>query len=274
MISAFARAYQVLDDPQYLSVATKSAQFIKTKLYDAKTGKLTRRYRAGEATIDGFADDYAFLIQGLLDLYEASFDINDLTLAYDLQKKQNELFWDSTGNGFFSTTGNDSSVLLRMKEDYDGAEPSPNSVAALNLLRLSQMLDEKPFRELAEKTLAAFGDRLQRAPSAMPQMMVAFDFNLTKPKQIVIAGKMDAADTHAMLVAVDENFIPNKFILLADGGSGQAFLGKHLEFIQDVKPINGQATAFVCQDYVCQIPTTNTSVLREQLTKTLHVDGR
>ena len=274
MISAFARAYQVLDDPQYLSAATKSAQFIRTKLYDAKTGKLTRRYRAGEATIDGFADDYAFLIQGLLDLYEASFDINDLTLAFDLQKKQNELFWDSTGNGFFSTTGNDPSVLLRMKEDYDGAEPSPNSVASLNLLRLSQMLDEKPFRELAEKTLAAFGDRLQRAPSAMPQMMVAFDFNLTKPKQIVIAGRPDAPDTRAMLRAVHKNFMPNKFILLADGGGGQAFLGKHLEFIQDMGMMNGQATAFVCQDYVCQLPTTNTSVLRGQLTKILHVDGR
>lgn len=265
MISAFARAYQVLDDPQYLAAATKSAQFIKTKLYDAKTGKLVRRYRSGEATIDGFADDYAFLIQGLLDLYEASFDINDLAWASDLQKKQNELFWDSTGKGFFSTAGNDPSVLLRMKEDYDGAEPSPNSIAALNLLRLSQMLDEKSFREMAEQTLAAFGARMQQAPSAMPQMMVALDFSLAKPKQIVIAGKPDAADTRSMLRAVNETFIPNKILLLADGGGGQAFLGEHLEFIQDVKPINGKATAFVCQDYVCQIPTTNLNILTRLL---------
>lgn len=259
MISAFARAYQVLDDPQYLSAATKSAQFVRTKLYDAKTGKLIRRYRAGEATIDGFADDYAFLIQGLLDLYEASFDINDLAWAFDLQKTQNELFWDSTGSGFFSTTGNDPTVLLRMKEDYDGAEPSPNSVAALNLLRLSQMLDEKPFREMAEKTLAAFGDRLKQAPSAMPQMMVAFDFHVAKPKQIVIAGKPVAADTRAMLRVVHENFIPNKIILLADGGSGQAFLGKHLEFIQDVKMVSDKATAYVCENYVCHTPTPDLS---------------
>ena len=259
MISAFARAYQVLDDPQYLAAVTKSAQFVRTKLYDAKTGKLIRRYRAGEATIDGFADDYAFLIQGLLNLYEASFDINDLTWAFDLQRKQNELFWDSSGNGFFSTTGNDPSVLLRMKEDYDDAEPSPNSVAALNLLRLSQMRDEKPFREMAEKTLAAFGDRLKQAPSAMPQMMVAFDFQLTKPRQIVIAGKPNAADTRAMLRAVHENFIPNKIILLADGGDGQTFLGKHLEFIQDVKMMDGKATAYVCENYVCHTPTPDLS---------------
>jgi uncharacterized protein YyaL (SSP411 family) len=261
MISAFARAYQVLDQPKYLAAAEKAAAFIKAELYDKKTGKLIRRYRAGEATIDGFADDYAFLIQGLLDLYEASFDINDLAWAFDLQKKQNELFWDSTGKGFFSTTGNDPSVLLRMKEDYDGAEPSPNSVAALNLLRLSQMLDEKTFREMAEQTLAAFGGRLQQAPSAMPQMMVALDFSLAKPKQIVIAGKPDAADTRAMLRAVHENFIPDKILLLADSGNGQAFLGKHLEFIQDVKMEGGKATAYVCENYVCHAPTPDLSKL-------------
>ncbi len=263
MISAFARASQVLGDPQYLSPARKAAQFIQAKLYDEKTGKLIRRYRAGEAAVDGFADDYAFLIQGLLDLYEASFDINDLAWAFDLQKKQNELFWDAAGSGFFSTTGNDPSVLLRMKEDYDGAEPSPNSVAALNLLRLSQMLDEQPFREMAEKTLAAFGGQLSQTPSAMPQMMVALDFSLAKPKQIVIAGKPNSADTRAMLDAVCENFIPDKILLLADGGSGQAFLGRHLEFIQDVKMQGGKATAFVCEDYVCQLPTTDVQVLRK-----------
>jgi uncharacterized protein YyaL (SSP411 family) len=273
MLSAFARAYQVLDDPQYLSAATKSAQFIKAKLYDAKTGKLIRRYRAGDATIDGFADDYAFLIQGLLDLYEASFDINDLAWAFDLQKKQNELFWDASGNGFFSTTGNDPSILLRMKEDYDGAEPSPNSVAAQNLLRLSQMLDEKTFREMAEKTLAAFGARLKQAPSVMPQMMVALEFGLSKPKQIVIAGKPDAADTRAMLRVVHEHFIPNKILLLADGAGGQAFLGKHLEFIQDVKPLDGKTTAYVCENYVCQLPTSDIATVQRMITgNAVHMD--
>jgi len=117
------------------------------------------------------------------------------------------------------------------------------------------MLDEKPFREMAEKTLAAFGDRLRQAPSAMPQMMVALDFGLAKPKQIVIAGKPDAADTRAMLRAVHERFIADKILLLADDGAGQAFLGKHLDFIQGVKMRDGKATAFVCRDYVCQLPT-------------------
>jgi uncharacterized protein YyaL (SSP411 family) len=265
MISAYAHAYQVLGDPQYLSAATKAAQFVKTKLYVAKTGKLIRRYRAGEATIDGFADDYAFFIQGLLDLYEASFDINDLAWAFDLQKKQNELFWDEDHAGYFSTAGQDPSILLRLKEDYDGAEPSPNSVAAMNLLRLSQMLDEKPFREMAEKTLCAFGHRLQQSPGALPQMLVALDFSLAQPKQIVIAGKPNAADTQAMRHAVYEQFIPDKVVLLADGGEGQAFLAKHLQFIQGVQAMNGHATTFVCKNDACQLPTTNVDAIVKML---------
>jgi uncharacterized protein len=265
MISAFARAYQVLDDPQYLKAATKAAQFIRSKLYDPQTGRLTRRYRLGGATIDGYADDYAFLIQGLLDLYEASFDTSNLAWALELQKRQNDLFWDSTSHGFFSTTGHDPSVLLRMKEDYDGAEPSPNSVAALNLLRLAQMLDEKVLQDMAEKTLAAFGARLQQGPSSMPWMMVALDFSLAKPKQIVIAGMASSPDTRAMLRKVHARFIPDKIVLLADGGAGQAFLGKHLEFIRNVKAVDGKATAYVCEDYVCQLPTSDPEKLEQEL---------
>ncbi len=268
MISAFARAHQVLDEPQYLAAAEKAAAFIKSELYDDKTGKLSRRHREGQVAFDGYVDDYAFLIQGLLDLYEASFKIEYLQWALDLQKKQNELFWDKEHAGFFSTTGTDASILLRMKEDYDGAEPSPNSVAVLNLLRLAEMLDQKEFRGMAEKTLAAFGPRLAQAPSAMPQMMVAFEFHLAKPKQIIIAGKPDAADAQAMLRAVHQPFIPNKILLLADGGKGQVFLGQQLEFIKAVKALEGKATAYVCENYVCQLPTTDVATMKSQLTKT------
>ena len=118
---------------------------------------------------------------------------------------------------------------------------------------------------MAEQTLAAFGARLQQAASAMPQMMVALNFHLTKAKQIVIAGKPDAADTRAMLRAVHENFIPNKILLLADSGNGQAFLGQHLEFIQDVKMEDGKATAYVCENYVCHAPTPDLSKLASLL---------
>ena len=273
MISAFARAHQVLGEPQYLAAAEQAAAFIKAELYDGKTGTLSRRHREGQVAFDGYVDDYAFLIQGLLDLYEASFNIEYLQWALNLQHKQNELFWDKEFAGYFSTTGKDASILLRMKEDYDGAEPSPNSVATLNLLRLAEMLDEKPFREMAAKTLAAFGERLRQAPSAMPQMMVAFDFQQTKSKQLVIAGKPDAADTRAMLHAIHEQFIPNKILLLADDGTGQAFLARHLEFIRGVKMRDGKATAFVCQDYVCQLPTTDISVMVKSIAGKLERAG-
>jgi hypothetical protein len=261
MISAFARAAQVLDEPRYVEAAKKATAFIESKLTDQKTGKLLRRYRDGEVAIEGFVDDYAFLIQGLIDLYEASFDVKYLTWAIALQKKQDELFWDKDGGGYFSTTGQDASVILRMKDDYDGAEPSPNSVAALNLLRLSQMTDNKQFREHAEQMFSVFGGRLQRSPNAMPQMLVAFDFHLDKPKQIVIAGKPDAPDTRAMLREVHARFIPNKIILLADGAAGQKTLAGYLEFIRGVKPINGKATAFVCENYVCKLPTTDVATM-------------
>lgn len=261
MISAFARASQVLDEPRYLAAAQKATAFIKARLVDKKTGRLLRRYREGEAATEGYADDYAFLIQGLLDLYEASFDVKCLTWAMGLQKEQNERFWDKQGGGYFSTAGNDPSILFRVKEDYDGAEPSPNSIAALNLLRLSQMMDNKNSRDRAEQTLAVFGGRLRQAPSAMPQMLVAFTVHMDEPRQIIIAGKPDAPDTRAMLRAIHARFIPNKILLLADGDEGQKMLAGFLEFIKDVKMVDGKATAYVCKNYVCQLPTSDVGTM-------------
>lgn len=272
MISAFARAYQVLGDTSYLTAATNSARFVESELYDAKQGTLLRRYRAGEVTIEGFADDYAFFIQGLLDLYEASFNINYLKWAMELQDRQDKLFWDTIGTGYFCTAGNDPSVLLRIKEHHDGAEPSPNSVAVLNLLRLSQMLDEKSYHEKAVKTLAGFGAAMKQSPTSMPQMLCALEFSLAKPMQIIVAGKLKSSDTQTMVRLASEKFIPNKILLLADGGRGQDFLGRHLEFIRDMQPIDGKATAFVCENYVCQLPTTQTNKLSNLLTKKQPLD--
>lgn len=255
MISAFARAHQVLGDAGFLAAATKSAGFIRDHLMDRKRDVLLRRYRAGSAAIDGYVDDYAFLIQGLIDLYEASFDIEQLNWAIALQARQDALFGDNEHGGYFSTTGSDPSVLLRMKEDYDGAEPSPNSVSALNLVRLAQMTDRAEYRERAVKAFSAFSARLENAPSAMPQMLVALDFHLSKPRQIVIAGQPAEPGTAALLRVVHQRFIPNKILLLADGGPGQASLGRSLEFLKTVKPLGGKPTAYICENYVCQLPT-------------------
>src|SRR5206468_3897043 len=135
MISAYARAAQVLDDPRYLEIATRAARFLWANLYDKKSKLLYRNYREGRSNIEGFADDYAFVIQGLLDLYEASFDVEWLKLATELQETQDRMFFDEKNGGYFSTSGKDKSVFLRMKDDNDGAEPAASSVAALNLFR-------------------------------------------------------------------------------------------------------------------------------------------
>jgi uncharacterized protein YyaL (SSP411 family) len=263
MISAFARAAQILDDPQYLAAAQGSAKFIREHLW--KDGALLRSYREGASAIAGFADDYAALIQGLLDLYEADFEVTWLQWAVALQKKQDSLFGDPAHGGYFSVAEGDASILLRMKEDHDGAEPSPNSVAAMNLLRLSQLTDDRTLHERAVKTIGAFADQLSRMPSTLPQLLCALDASLAKPRQVVIAGKPDAADTHALLREVHGRYIPNKLVLLADSAAGQQWLGEKLEFIRTVGPIEGKAAAYVCENFVCQLPTTDSAKLRELL---------
>jgi len=152
-----------------------------------------------------------------------------------------------------------------MKEDYDGAEPAPNSVAALNLQRLAQLLDSKDWKAKAQQTLGAFAGQLKSAPSAMPQMLVALGFQFDKPKQIVIAGNLQHDDTKAMLREVHKQYIPNKVILLADGGEGQRFLSQYVSFIQSVKMHKGRATSFICENYVCQLPTTDLKVMASLL---------
>ena len=163
-------------------------------------------------------EDYAFLIQGLLDLYEASFDVQWLSWAIRLQGQQDTLFWDAAGGGYFSTSAGRPDILVRMKDDYDGAEPAPNSIAAMNLLRLWQLTDRKEWRDKADAVFGALAVRLKRSGSALPQLASAVDFGLSTPKQIVIAGDPDGADTRALVDLVRDRFIPNKIVLLADGG--------------------------------------------------------
>jgi uncharacterized protein YyaL (SSP411 family) len=263
MISAFARAAQVLDDPSYLASAQKAAKFLRGEMW--KDGALRRSYRKGPSEVPGFAEDYAYLVAGLLDLYESDFDTAHLQWAIELQSKMDGTFYDEANGGYFSTSGKDPNVLLRMKEDYDGAEPSPSSVTALSLVRLSQITGDTKMRERADKTLAAYAEGLAQMPSAMPQMLCALDAALNKSRQVVIAGKRDAADTKALLREVRQRYAPNQLVLLADGDAGQAWLGQKLEFIRTAGPIGGKAAAYVCEDFTCKLPTDDPGKLRELL---------
>jgi len=267
MISAFARAAQVLDEPRYLEAATRAARFLRTRLFEEKSKLLYRNYREGRSGIEGFADDYAFVIQGLIDLYEASFDVEWLKFAVELEATQDRLFLDEKSGGYFSTSGKESSVPLRMKDDNDSAEPAASSIAALNLLRLAQFRNDKQLEERARKTIDAFAPTLSHFASAMPQMLVALDYSLGKPRQIVIAGKPDDPGTKALLAEVDRHFLPNKILLLADGAGGQEYLGEKNEAIRAMSKVDGKPAAYVCENFTCKAPVTDPKALAELLSK-------
>src|SRR5437016_12345367 len=257
MISAYARAAQILDEPRYLESATQAAKFLRSNLYDEKSKLLFRNYRESRSDIEGFADDYAFVIQGALDLYEASFEVKWLKFAIELQETQDRLFFDEKAGGYFSTSGKDKSVVLRMKDDNDSAEPAASSIAALNLLRLAQFRDDRKLDERARKTIDAFAPTLSHFASAMPQMLLALDYSLGKPRQIVIAGKKDSPETKALLAEVRRHFLPKMILLLADTAEGQKYLGEKNEAIRAMSMVAGKAAAYVCENFTCKAPVTD-----------------
>jgi uncharacterized protein YyaL (SSP411 family) len=254
MISAFAKGGAVLEEPRYAAAARRAAEFLIDRMYSPESGILLRRYREGDAAIPGFLDDYALFAQALLDLYEAQFDRRHLDLALKLTAKQRELFEDTTRGAFFSSVEGDSELVLRAKEDYDGAEPSGNSVALSNLLRLAQIFNREDLRASAEKLLTAFAARLTAAPVALPQMLAACEFRLGEPRQIVLVGGREAADTQALLRTLHARFVPNKIVLLVDSAEDRAALSAAIPTIAAMEPVGGRASAYVCREYTCQAP--------------------
>jgi uncharacterized protein len=265
MISAFARAAQVLGDPALAAPAVEAAKFLREGLWDAKAGILRRSWCDGRVGPEGVAEDYAFLVRGMLDLHEATFDAAWLRWAVELQAAQDRLFWDDAGGGYFSSSGRDHSVLLRMKEDHDGAEPAPSSVAALNLLRLGRVLGDPAALVRARATMDAFAGTWQRAPHAMPAMLVAVSESVRPPRQIVLAGRPGAADFEALAGEVRRRALPGRVLLAVDGGAGQAWLAERAPWLRDMKPVAGQAAAYVCEDFTCRMPITDPAELGRAL---------
>ena len=264
MISALAKGGAILSEPRYTQAARRAADFILTRLYDPKTGILLRRYRQQDAAIPGFLDDYAFFTQGLLDLYEADFHLPYLQTAIRLTEKQSELFEDKSGGGFFSTAAGDSNLVMRIKQDDDEAEPSGNSVAACNLLRLAQMTDRKDFRDSADRLLGALAKRIEAQPGNSPQMLAAYEFSLSKPKQVVLVG---TAGLPVLLHELNSRFVPHKIVLLVDAGSSRKALARYLPVIDTMTEKGGKATAYVCENYACQLPTADPKKFAELLQK-------
>jgi uncharacterized protein YyaL (SSP411 family) len=263
MISGFAKGFQALGDPRYLAAAQRASDFLQTKLYSRQ---LLRSYREAAGATNGFAEDYAFLIQGLLDLYEADFDLRWLRWAGELQVQMNALFADPQG-GYFSTEEGAVDLLFRMKEDHDGAEPSANSVAAMNLARLAKIFGREEFQKAAARVLGAFHTSLERMPAALPQMLAALDSTVSEPVQIVLAGQRDLPETAELLRVIRGRYLPNKVVLLADGGEGQEWLSGHIEAVRLMMPLQGRTAAYVCQNFACELPVTDAAQLAELLEK-------
>jgi hypothetical protein len=273
MIAAFARASRVLgggalgqenvENPTvaHLQSATAAATFIRDTLWSSESRTLLRRYRAGSAAIEGYAEDYACLIFGVLELFQASGDPQWLSWARELQSRQDELFWDGQSGGWFSTTGSDPSVLVRMKEDYDGAEPSPTSVAAMNLLTLAHLTGERAYTDRATEAIASFGGRLEEQGRAVPLMAAALSMSITEGEQIVIIGPRDSAETAALWTAANKKYRPFSVITRVDPAD-QAALAVHMPWIAQMTMIDGKATVYVCRGFACDAPSTDPVVLR------------
>ena len=269
-IAAFARLARALRagtpdgeaGAAYLEAAKRAAAFLRERMWNAGSRTLLRRFRDERAEIEAYAEDYACLIFGLLELFQADVDPIWLEWAIALQERQDELFWDVESGGWFSTSGRDPSVLVRLKEDYDGAEPAASSVSVLNLLVLSHLVGDERWADRIDRTLRLFGTRLETAGRAVPMMAAALSTYVAGVQQIVIIeddyGNADLERT------VVREYLPFA-VTLRVPAARQAALTASLPFIEAMRPVDGAPAAYVCRNFTCRQPVTDADSLREQL---------
>jgi uncharacterized protein YyaL (SSP411 family) len=264
MIAALAKAAVATDDKKFIEVAEKALTFILETMLDEKRS-LFHRYKDGEVAIGAFLDDYAYLVWALLEMYEATFKPEYLEQAKNLTMDLIEKFWDDKDGGFFFTGIDSEELLVRKKDGYDGAMPSGNSVAALNLVRLARFLGDPKLEEKAADTIKAFSGIVPRAPSGFSMMLTALEFAQGESYEIVIAGDPAQADTQKMLETIREQYIPNKVILLKGTKHQSDEVSRLAPFAKFHDTVGGKATAHVCIDYNCKLPTNDTDQLLKLL---------
>lgn len=282
MIAAYAKAAQVLgqvqpesgqargdqdlseqEDQDYSRTARRAADFILARMR-GPDGKLLHRYRDGPG-IQANLDDYSFMIWGLIELYEVVFDTKYLQAALDLTRVMIDHFWDNGSGGFYFTTDDGERLLVRRKEIYDGAVPSGNSVAMLNLLRLSRLTGNHGYEEFADKIGQAFSVQVSRQPAAYAMLMVSLDFGIGPAYEVVVVGDPDAKDTLAMLKALRSRFIPNEIAIFVDSGKDSPAIFRLAEFTKNLSAISGSTTAYVCANQSCDLPTTDAAKMLDLL---------
>jgi uncharacterized protein YyaL (SSP411 family) len=249
IIAALARASQVLGEKKYLSAATKAADFI-LQIMKTRDGILYHRYAQGEKAVLGFLDDYAYLVFGLIELYETSFNENYLQIATDLTKNMIDKFWDQKSGGFFLTELKTDEAVPRLKQTYDGAMPSGNSMALINLLRLARLSRESTFEKYAEKVLNTFSEEIKNQLLGYSFMLIGLQFVLGPTYMVVLVGNPNDKDTIEMIEALRKNYLPNLIVKMwAPEKADSLFPGVTYEKIE------GKTTAYVCRDQICMPPT-------------------
>jgi uncharacterized protein YyaL (SSP411 family) len=262
MIAALAKGAQIFDEPAYADAACHAADFILQQMR-GKDGRLYHRYRDDEPAVMAFLDDHAFLVWGLIELYEATFKIPYLRAALEITDIMMEHFQDKEKHGLYFTADDAEELIFRKKEIYDGAVPSGNSVAMLNLLRLGRMTAKAGFEEKAAHIGRSFSGTIWQAPMSYTQMMTALDFALGPTSIVVIAGDAGAEDTKAMLAVLRRGFIPGKVAILRHGEDSE-IIG-FAEYARNLTSIEGRATAYVCRNYSCRLPVTDAGEMMELL---------
>lgn len=266
MIAALAKAAKAFETPEHARTAEKALTFILENMRKPD-GRLFHRFRAGEAAIQANLDDYAFLIWGLLELYEATFNPEHLETALSLNTRAIAHFWDDRAGGFFFTADDAEDLLVRKKEIYDGALPSGNSVMALNLMRLSRMTGNTELEHRAEDVLRAFSGSVRQLPSGFTQFLSAVEFAKGPSYEVVIAGEKDAEDTGEMVSQLRRTYTPNTVVLLRPAGEDPGKIGELSSFVGAQQSADGKATAYVCRNFGCEFPTTDPQKMLELLGK-------
>ncbi len=266
MISSLACGGAVLEEPRYIEAAQRAAQFVLDKLYS--NGRLMRYYRDGRVVGYGFLDDYAFVTMALEDLYEATFDARWLVEANKLAEEMVKLFADDDGGGYFLTGKDGEKLIARTRPGSDGAIPSGNSVAAIAMLKLGRLTGNQTFTSQGVRILEAFSAQLGSSPVYSTAMLTALDFYLGPTQEIVIAGKSNAADTKRMLKSVRGKFLPRAVVLLNDPDDASSTVYEIVPFIKNQTASKGRATAYVCENYVCNKPVHSACELENLLAST------
>ncbi len=254
MIAALAKAGRILEEDLYIQTAKKAMSFIFSNLMDNRH-RVLHRYWEGEAGVTGYLDDYAFLIWSLLELYETTFSTEYLQKALNLNQVLMSDYWDEKNGGFYFTSKQAEPVLVRQKELYDGAIPSGNSVAFLNLLRLAHLTGDEQLNHKAYELLKAFSPMIEQNPPAYTYFLIGVDFIIGPTYEVIIIGDSDKDDTKKMLRVLQQNYLPRKVIILRPAKNKVQEIDKMINFNLPSEKITEKATAYICKDYVCMAPT-------------------